>query len=63
MTRAVVVHPDAEVLARATAARLLVRLLDAQSLHRPVHVGLTGGTVGIRTLREIAASPLSDAVD
>ena len=62
-SRTVVVHPDAETLARATAARLLLRLLDAQSTHRPVHVALTGGTVGIRTLAEVAASPLRDAVD
>jgi 6-phosphogluconolactonase len=62
-TRLVVVHPDAAVLAQATAARLLTRLLDAQSVHRPLHVVLTGGTVGIKTLEEVAASPLRDAVD
>jgi 6-phosphogluconolactonase len=62
-TRLVVVHPDAGVLAAATAARLLTRLLDAQSVHSPVHVVLTGGTVGIRTLAEVAASPLRTAVD
>lgn len=63
MSRTVVVHPDAGTLARATAARLLLHLLDAQSTHRPLHVALTGGTVGIRTLVEIAGSPLRDAVD
>ncbi|WP_149204486.1 6-phosphogluconolactonase [Actinotalea subterranea] len=65
MTRArtVVVHPDAATLARVTAARLAVRLVDAQSTHRPVHVALTGGTVGIRILAELAASPVRDAVD
>jgi 6-phosphogluconolactonase len=63
MTRAVVVHPDADLLAQATAARLLVRLLDLQSVRRPVHVVLTGGTVGIKTLAAAAASPLRDAVD
>lgn len=61
--RVVVVHPDAATLAAATAARLLLRLVDAQSTHRPLHVALTGGTVGIRTLAEVAASPLRDAVD
>lgn len=61
--RVVVVHPDAATLAQATAARLLLRLIDAQSTHRPLHVALTGGTVGIRTLAEVAASPLRDAVD
>lgn len=61
--RVVVVHPDAATVARATAARLLLHLMDAQSTHHPLHVGLTGGTVGIATLREVAASPLRDAVD
>lgn len=61
--RVVVVHPDAATVGRATAARLLLQLLDAQSTHHPLHVGLTGGTVGIATLREVAASPLRDAVD
>ncbi len=61
--RSVVVHPSAEVVAQATAARLLVRLLDLQSVRRPLHVVLTGGTVGIAVLAEIDASPLRDAVD
>ncbi|MCK9793696.1 6-phosphogluconolactonase [Isoptericola sp. 4D.3] len=58
-----VVHPDAAVLAEATAARLLTRLLDAQSVRTPVHAVLTGGTVGIKTLEAVAASPLRAAVD
>lgn len=61
--RTVVVHPDAATLGRVTAARLLVHLVDAQSTRRPVHVVLTGGTVGIATLAEVAISPLRDAVD
>ena len=56
-------HPDGATLAEATAARLLVRLLDLQSLRSPLHVVLTGGTVGIATLRAVAASPVRDAVD
>ncbi|BDO42155.1 6-phosphogluconolactonase [Cellulomonas sp. NTE-D12] len=59
----VVVHPDADVLAEATAARLLTRLVDLQSDHSPVHVVLTGGTVGIAVLRAVAASPVRGAVD
>lgn len=59
----VVVHPDAETLAEATGARLLLHLLDAQSVHRPVHVALTGGTVGIRLLAAAAQSAIKDAVD
>jgi 6-phosphogluconolactonase len=61
--RTAVVHPDPTTLARTTAARLLVHLVDAQSTRRPVHVVLTGGTLGIRTLEEMAQSPLLDAVD
>ncbi|GIG29429.1 6-phosphogluconolactonase [Cellulomonas marina] len=61
--RDVVVHPDAATLAEATAARLLTAVLDAQSHHRPVHLVLTGGTVGIRTLAAVAANPVRDAVD
>ena len=61
--RRVVVHPDADVLAQATASRLLTRLLDLQSVHTPVHVVLTGGTVGIKVLADIAAHPVREAVD
>ncbi|MDO8107677.1 6-phosphogluconolactonase [Isoptericola sp. b441] len=63
MTGGVVVHPDADAVARATAARLLLHLLDTQSVRRPAHVSLTGGGVGIATLAAVAASPLRDAVD
>ncbi|MFE5309178.1 6-phosphogluconolactonase [Isoptericola sp. NPDC056605] len=59
----VVVHPDPAVLAEAAAARLLTRLLDVQSVRTPVHAVLTGGTVGIKTLEAVAASPLRAAVD
>lgn len=61
--RDVVVHPDATVLAEAVAARLLTRLLDLQSHRSPVHVALTGGTVGIKALEAVSRSPLRDAVD
>lgn len=61
--RTVVVHPDPAMLAEATAARLLLRLVDAQSVHRPVHAVLTGGSVGIASLAAVAASPLRHAVD
>ena len=59
----VVVHPDPAVLAEAAAARLLTHLLDVQSVRTPVHAVLTGGTVGIKTLEAVAASPLRTAVD
>lgn len=63
MSRLVVVHPDAAVLAEATAARLLTRILDVQSERSPVHVVLTGGTVGIATLAGVARNPVRAAVD
>lgn len=61
--RMVVVHPDADILAEAVAARLLTRLVDVQSIRDTVHVVLTGGTVGIAVLRAVAASPVRAAVD
>ncbi|MFF5246925.1 6-phosphogluconolactonase [Streptosporangium sp. NPDC000095] len=59
----VITHRDADVLAKAVAARVIVRLVDAQSAKGSAHLVLTGGTVGIATLAEIAASPARDAVD
>ncbi|WP_426595661.1 6-phosphogluconolactonase [Cellulomonas sp. McL0617] len=61
--RDVVVYPSAEILAEAVAARLLTRLVDLQSHRSPLHVVLTGGTVGIASLRAVASSPVRDAVD
>jgi 6-phosphogluconolactonase len=61
--REVVVLPDAEVLAQSVAARLLIRLLDVQSVRRPAHLVVTGGTVGIGILAAAATSPLRGVVD
>ncbi|MEZ0114230.1 6-phosphogluconolactonase [Catenulispora sp. EB89] len=62
-TPEVIVHRDAEVLAQAVAARLITRLVDVQALRGAAHVVLTGGTVGIKTLAAVAASPARGAVD
>ncbi len=59
----VVVHPDQETLAAAVAARLIPRLLDAQSAHGAASVVLTGGGIGIATLQAIASSPARGALD
>ncbi|WP_062526285.1 6-phosphogluconolactonase [Demequina rhizosphaerae] len=59
----VVVHPSAEAVADATAARLLVTLIDTLSVRDRADVVLTGGTVGIATLASAARSPLASAVD
>jgi len=61
--RTVVLVPEASALAETTAARLLLAVVDAQSVRRPVHVVLTGGTVGIATLAAARRSPLAGAVD
>lgn len=59
----VVVHPDGGLLARATAARFLLTLIDAQSVTTPVHVAVTGGSILIDVLRAAGEDPLRDAVD
>ncbi|MFV0427327.1 MAG: 6-phosphogluconolactonase [Beutenbergiaceae bacterium] len=61
--RAVVIHPDPAALYQATAARLLLALLDAQSVRRPVHVAIAGGSVGSGVLAAATSSPLRDIVD
>src|ERR1700712_4411019 len=59
----VIVHPDETVLAEATAARFITRLVDAQSASGTASVVLTGGGVGVKMLQAVAASPARDAVD
>ncbi|MFI5954801.1 6-phosphogluconolactonase [Cryptosporangium sp. NPDC051539] len=59
----VVVHRDAEVLAAAAAARLMVRIVDAQQARGRASIVLTGGGVGIGTLKALNASPARDAID
>ena len=59
----VVVHQDASLLARAVAARLVTALVDAQAARGHASVVLTGGGIGIATLRELAASPARDAIE
>jgi len=58
----VVVHRDAAMLARAVAARLVTRLVDAQSAGS-ASVVLTGGGIGIAMLEELRENPARDAVD
>ena len=59
----VVVHADAALLAEAAAARLVTRLVDAQTASGRAHVVLTGGGVGTATLTALAGTPARDAVD
>lgn len=60
---AVIVHADADLLAEAVAARMLVRLIDAQSARGSASVVLTGGRVAAAVYRAVAASPAVGAVD
>jgi 6-phosphogluconolactonase len=57
------VSPDPEVLAQSAAARLVVRLLDAQAERGLASVVLTGGRTAERIYRALHASPARDAVD
>lgn len=59
----VVVHPDPETLTSAIAARLVTRIIDLQSVDAPIHLVLTGGTVGIASLAEVATMAAANAID
>ncbi|WP_163550754.1 6-phosphogluconolactonase [Candidatus Frankia nodulisporulans] len=56
-------HPDAGVLARAVAARLITALVDGQAERGEASVVLTGGGIGIALLRAVRTNPAFDAVD
>ncbi len=60
---AVLVHSDAEVLAQAAAARLVVRLVDAQAARGFASLVLTGGRAAAGVYRAVRDSPARDAVD
>ncbi|HEX8627991.1 MAG TPA: 6-phosphogluconolactonase [Catenuloplanes sp.] len=60
---AVVVHADADVLAQAVAARLVVKLIDAQAARGWAGVVLTGGRVAAAVLRAVGELPARDAID
>ena len=62
-TPTVVVHRDADLLARAVAARLVTGLVDVQSARGTASLVLDGGRTSMRTLAEVAASPARDAID
>lgn len=61
--RSVLVHADARELAEAVAARLLVRLADAQAARGSADVVLTGGRVAAAVYRAVLADPARDTVD
>lgn len=59
----VVVHASAEVLAAATAARLITRIVDVQSASGSASLLLTGGGIVIAALRQVASTQSAAAVD
>ncbi|MEO7068881.1 MAG: 6-phosphogluconolactonase [Nostocoides sp.] len=57
------VHPDKQTLADAAGARLLLVIVDAQARHDgPVHLVLTGGSMGSAVLASFGAMPDNDAI-
>ncbi|MEU6062147.1 6-phosphogluconolactonase [Streptomyces sp. NPDC047097] len=58
-----VVHRDKELMAEATAARLITAIVDAQSARGSASVVLTGGRNGNGLLAALGAAPARDAVD
>jgi 6-phosphogluconolactonase len=59
----VIVHADADLLASAVAARLAVRLIDAQAERGLASTVLTGGRIAEKIYAALAASTVRDAVD
>ena len=59
----VLVHRDAELLAKAVAARLVTRLVDSVAARGAASVVLSGGVIGTAVLTELGAAPARDAVD
>ena len=59
----ILVHADGTLLAKAAAARLVTRLVDAVSAAGRANLVLTGGGIGTAVLAELAAAPARDAVD
>jgi 6-phosphogluconolactonase len=59
----VLVHRDAALLARTVAARLVASVQDAQAARGEASLVLTGGGIGIASLRALRESPARDAID
>ncbi len=58
----IVVHANADLLAAAAAARLVVRLVDLQAAGGVPKIVLTGGGIGIALLEQVRLSAARDAV-
>ncbi|WP_432015862.1 6-phosphogluconolactonase [Streptomyces hydrogenans] len=62
-TPQLVVHRDKELMAEAAAARLITRIVDAQSSRGAASVVLTGGRNGNGLLAALDTAPARDAID
>lgn len=62
-TPEVLVHASGSLLAKAAAARLVTKLVDAQAASGGASLVLTGGGIGTAILAELAAAPALGAVD
>jgi 6-phosphogluconolactonase len=62
-TPSIVIHRDATLLAQAVAARIITGAVDAQAARGEASIVLTGGGIGIATLRELADSPARYAIE
>jgi 6-phosphogluconolactonase len=59
----VVVSPDADILASAVAARLVIKIIDAQAERGSADIVLTGGRIAAKVLRAVKDLPASGAID
>ena len=59
----VVVHADSAVLAQVVAARLVVKMIDAQADRGEAGMVLTGGRIAGAVFRAVRDLPARDAVD
>jgi 6-phosphogluconolactonase len=59
----ITVSPNADVLAKAVAARLITKLVDTQAARSHASIVLTGGGLGGAVLREVRDNPARDGVD
>ncbi|MCP2170240.1 6-phosphogluconolactonase [Goodfellowiella coeruleoviolacea] len=59
----VVVYADGDLLAAATAARLITTLSDVQRAQGGASLVLTGGRTGVAVLEQVRDAPARDAVD
>ena len=59
----VVVVPDADILAATVAARLALKIMDAQAERGSAGVVLTGGRIAAKVLRTLKELPAAAAID